>query len=100
MEAKRIVRADSLAKPAGPKLEVLVAPPAPEERKPRWKFVKLHGVGQELRFKDGTSFTFRMVQGRDGSYWSNSDVTTEDEKLAENLRSLPASFGVVEVSAK
>jgi len=100
VEPKRIVRADSLSKPTGPKIEELVAPPAPEAVKPRWKFVKLHAPGQELVFKDGSRFTFRKVQGINSTFWPNSDLITEDEKLAENLRQLPAGFGVVEVPAK
>jgi hypothetical protein len=99
MEAKRIVRAEKLATPPSPEREELVSPPAPEQ-KPRWKFAKLHCVGQELVFKDGTSFTFPLRQRQDRTFSSTSEVVTEDEKLAENLRQLPAGYGVVEVQAK
>jgi hypothetical protein len=100
VEAKRIVRAEKLAIPASPEREELVSPPAPETRKPRWKFVKLSCVGQELVFKDGTSFTFPLRQRQDRTFHPNSEYVTEDEKLAENLRQLPAGYGVVEVQAK
>jgi len=98
VEPKRIVRVDSLSKPAGPKVEELVTPPAPGEKAPRWKFVKLFGVGQELVFKDGSKFKFPLIQSHNGSYWPNSEIVTEDRKLAENLRRLSATdHGVVEV---
>jgi hypothetical protein len=99
MEAKRIVRAEKLATPASPEREELVSPPAPEQ-KPRWKFAKLHCAGQELEFKDGTSFTFPLRHRQDRTYSPTSEVVIEDAKLAENLRRLPAGYGVVEVQAK
>lgn len=100
MEAKRIVRAEKLATPASPEREELVAPPAPEAVKPRWKFAKLFVVGQELVFKDGTKFTFPLKQRQDRTFSPSSEVVIEDVKLAENLRNLPAGFGVVEASVK
>jgi hypothetical protein len=99
MEAKRIVRAEKLATPPSPEREELVSPPAPEP-KPRWKFAKLHCVGQELTFKDGTSFTFPLRHRQDRTFSPTSEIVTEDAKLAENLRQLHAGYGVVEVSAK
>jgi hypothetical protein len=99
MEAKRIVRAEKLATPPSPEREELVSPPAPEQ-KPRWKFAKLHCVGQELVFKDGTVFTFPLRHRQDRTFSPTSEVVTEDAKLAENLRQLPAGYGVVEVPAK
>lgn len=99
MEAKRIVRAEKLATPASPEREELVSPPVVEQ-KPRWKFAKLHCVGQELVFKDGTVYTFPLRHRQDRTFSPSSEIVTEDEKLAENLRQLPAGYGVVEVSVK
>ena len=99
MEAKRIVRAEKLATPASPEREELVSPPAPEV-KPRWKFAKLHCVGQELVFKDGTKFTFPLRHRQDRTFSSTSEIVTEDAKLAENLRQLPVGYGVAEASVK
>ncbi len=68
----------------------------------KWKFIKNYGVAQELKFKDGSSFTFRLIERNDGSgYMTNSFVVTEDETLAKNLRELGKNphSAVVEVSA-
>jgi hypothetical protein len=71
-------------------------PEAP--KKEQWKFIKLRGPSQKLRFKDGSEYQFRLIQKNDGSgYCETSWVITDDRKLAENLRTLPTGFGVVEV---
>ena len=66
---------------------------------PRFKFVKNFGVGDVLRFEDGTTFSFRKIQRNTGGYASNSFVITDDEKLAQNLReaSRNKALGIVEV---
>lgn len=81
------------------------APPAPvvEEKvapKPCWKFVKLFGVGETLIFRDGSKFKFRFVRQNDKrGFAPTSEVVTEDEKLAKNLRAAAkaGTHGVVEV---
>jgi hypothetical protein len=74
------------------------APKAPEAPKQKWKFVKLFAVAQELNFKDGSSFQFRLKRLNDKSGFDvTSELVTEDAVLAENLRSLAPGFGVVEV---
>lgn len=72
----------------------------PTSKKPRWKFVKRFGVADKLVFPDGSEFKFRLIRLNDGSgYCSSSEVITEDEKLAENLREIAKTpeTGVVEV---
>ena len=60
------------------------APPAPA--KPKFKFVKNFGVADRIKFKDGTSFQFRLIGRNTGGYAPNSFVETDDVKLADNLR--------------
>jgi len=62
-------------------------------------FVKQQGVGQKLRFKDGSEFQFRKIK-TDQGFLSSSHVTTTDETLANNLRALQATgnYGVVEIT--
>lgn len=61
--------------------------------------MKQQGVGQTLRFEDGSEFKFRKIRTRQG-FLSSSYVTTTDEKLAKNLRSLAEAGknGVVETT--
>ena len=62
-------------------------PPEPPESKGRWKFVKTHGVMDKLKFPDGGTYQFRLIERNDGSgYAPMSHVVTDDEKLANNLR--------------
>jgi len=89
VEAKRIAR------PIGGE------PPVEAEAEasgPQWTFVKQRGLGQTLRFKDGSNFKFRQIR-TSGGFLSSSHVTTTDEKLANNLRTLAetGNYGVVEV---
>lgn len=106
---KQIVSPAAALKKVGADLEKVVeqeAPPAAVQGPAsapsvapakRWKFVKLHCPGQLIQFKDGSEFTFRLVNRNTGGYAPTSDLVTSDEKLAEKLRSLPEHFGVVEV---
>jgi hypothetical protein len=93
VEAKEV-----LSKPAA--VEQASLPPVEEERKPRFRFVKQHGVAQKLRFKDGTEFSFRRIKLNDGSGIApSSEVVTEDATLAKNLRALAKTgdYGIVEI---
>lgn len=71
-------------------------PPVP----PKFHFVKLFGVADVLRFKDGTKFTFRLIERNNGGgYAPNSFLKTDDEKLSENLREAAKNkaLGIVEI---
>jgi hypothetical protein len=58
------------------------APPVP-----KFQFVKLFGVGDVVKFEDGTKFQFRLIErNKGGGYQPNSFLKTDDEKLAKNLR--------------
>lgn len=73
-------------------------PAAGPVKKTRWTFVKQHGVTQNLVFRDKSTFKFPLIPLNDNSGFAvTSEVTIDDEKLANNLRSLPAGAGVVEV---
>jgi len=66
----------------------------------KWKFVKTFGPADVLRFSDGTSFQFRLIQRSDKSgYAPTSEAVITDEKLAANLREAAKNrfAGVVEV---
>jgi hypothetical protein len=72
----------------------------PSINKQRRKFVKLDSVAQKLRFRDGSTFQFRLIKRNDGNgYMSNSFVVTDDETLINNLKeaALNKASGVVEV---
>jgi hypothetical protein len=58
----------------------------PEEKKPTWKFEQLSGVGGQIKFADGTSYTFPLLRSAFGGYLPISSMVTDDPKLAENLR--------------
>ena len=67
---------------------------------PKFHFVKLFGVADEIKFKDGTKFKFRLIERNNGAgYASNSFLKTDDEKLAENLRSaaINKALGIAEI---
>jgi hypothetical protein len=53
----------------------------------KFHFVKLFGVGDQIKFEDGTTFKFRLIERNNGAgYAPNSFVKTNDEMLADNLR--------------
>lgn len=86
---------------------VQVAPPARPDGQPlvptppkQYKFVKLFCVAEELMFKDGSTFTFRLIMRNDGTgYAGSSFEVTTDETLANNLRETAKNpvHGVTEV---
>jgi hypothetical protein len=89
-EAKQVVpRKDLVSEQAN---EISPAPPEPKTQaapKQRWKFVKTESVAQTLRFKDGTKFKFDLIPLNDRpGFAATSEVITEDERLAKNLRAL------------
>lgn len=96
-EARQVVESSVLDEPATP------APAKVEEQKapkPSWKFVKLYGVSELLTFRDGSEFKFRLIRLNDrGGYSPTSEVVTDDETLAKNLRAAEkrGRHGVVEV---
>jgi hypothetical protein len=97
LEAKQVVKPGAET-PAPERVKVPAEKPAPVKKK--WKFIKLHGVAQELRFKDGSSFKFRLIKLNDGSgYATTSVVETEDKTLADNLKALEKTgdYGVKEI---
>lgn len=68
--------------------------------KQRWKFEKLHGLGDVIKLSDGKEFTFRLIPLNDGSGFSPvSSVVTEDEKFAADLREAAKNkaLGIYEV---
>jgi hypothetical protein len=97
--AKQVVKPQEAISPAAPR-PAQEAPKPVEQPVKRWRFVKLHGVVQEIQLRDGSKFKFRLIQLNDGSgYSSTSEVTTSDEKLASNLRDAAKNphLGIVEV---
>jgi len=72
--------------------------PAPP--KARWKFVKNFGAAEVIRFRDGSTFQFRLVRRNDGSgYQPSAQVETGDKILAQKLREAAKApgLGLVEV---
>lgn len=72
---------------------VLPAQPEPEtadKEGPKrivWRFAKLMGVAEVIRFKDGSTFQFRLIKRNNApGYSPTSSVETSDKALAENLR--------------
>jgi hypothetical protein len=65
----------------------------------KFSFAKNFGVMDKIRFEDGTSFQFRLIERNTGGYASNSFLDTNDEKLANNLRaaSKNKALGIVQV---
>ena len=53
---------------------------------PKFKFQKNFCPSEEIKFPDGTSFTFRLIELNTGGYSPMSRMETVDEKLANNLR--------------
>src|SRR5208337_3384312 len=52
-----------------------------------WRFAKLWGVAEELRFEDKTSYTFPLIPRNDQpGYSPTSSAYVTDETLAKNLR--------------
>jgi hypothetical protein len=58
-----------------------------EDGKPTFRFAKLWGVSEVLRFKDGSIFQFKAIRRNNAAGFSpTSSVVTKDEVLAANLR--------------
>jgi hypothetical protein len=69
----------------------------------KFHFVKNFGVGDVFKFKDGTTFKFRLIsRNNNRGYAPNSFLKTDDEKLAENLREVAknTAWGIVEIAVK
>ncbi len=59
----------------------------PKSNVPTWRFAKLWGVAEILRFKDGTTYTFPLIRRNSQSGYSpTSSAFITDETLAKNLR--------------
>jgi hypothetical protein len=75
------------------------APPASA----KFHFVKNFGVGDVFKFKDGTTFKFRLISRNNNRVFApNSFLKTDDEKLAANLREMAKNpaWGIVEIAVK
>ena len=72
----------------------------PESSKARWRFIKLFGVRDVIRFRDGGEFTFRPIRRNDeAGFLPTTQVDVESESLAQRLReaSKNPALGLVEV---
>lgn len=65
----------------------------------KFKFVKNFGVADLIKFADGTTFKFRLIDRNTGGFQPNSFVETDDEKLASNLHaaSKNRALGIVQI---
>lgn len=58
-----------------------------------WTFVQTQGVGNPLKFPDGTEYTFRRILTNNGQgYKTESSAEITDPVLAEKLRDLGKRF--------
>ena len=77
------------------------AAPRPEEPRKRWKFLKMFGAADRVRFPDGTWFEFPLKQSNEpgAGYLKDSEIETDDERVAKKLReaSKNPAWGIVEV---
>lgn len=53
---------------------------------PVFRFQKNFCPAEQIKFSDGTSYTFRLIELNTGGYSPMSRMETTDEKLANNLR--------------
>lgn len=73
-----------------------VAQAAAPEKKPVAVFVKTQHTLDELKFKDGTTFTFPRVATHSGVL-GPSKVAIFDEAVANNLREVAGAHFIVEL---
>jgi hypothetical protein len=68
--------------------------------KTRWRFAKLFGPTDHIKFRDGSSFQFRLIKRSDGNgYLPGSRLDTDNTDLAGKLRAAAKNpaLGIVEV---
>lgn len=71
--------------------------------KKKYHFVKRFTPADVITFKDGTSYTFPLIMRNDtGGFSPGSELKTNDEKLAKNLREAAKNphLGLVEIEVK
>ena len=83
MLAKRVIPREEFFKPPGMR----------EPPKQSWRFCQTCGVGNPLKFPDGSEFTFRRIQTNTGDgFRSDSSAEITDPVLADKLRDYAKRF--------
>lgn len=99
MEKEIVTVAAALTRVNNPSAAKAGEKPVPP--KARWRFVKNFGPADVIRFRDGSTFQFRLIKRNDGSgYQAGSQVDTDNEGLARKLREAAknSALGLVEVA--